>query len=66
MRCRQCMHKQYVAGNVYFECILEHNLNSFPQMVPFAGYELPVQYPAGVLQSHLHTRAKGELADVVH
>ena len=37
-----------------------------PQMVPFAGYELPVQYPAGVLQSHLHTRAKGELADVVH
>lgn len=29
-------------------------------MVPFAGYELPVQYPAGVLASHLHTRAAGE------
>jgi aminomethyltransferase len=28
-------------------------------MVPFAGYELPVQYPAGVLASHLHTRAAG-------
>ena len=24
-------------------------------MVPFAGYELPVQYPDGVLKSHLHT-----------
>ena len=27
------------------------------QMVPFAGYSLPVQYQEGVLQSHLHTRA---------
>jgi hypothetical protein len=27
------------------------------KMVPFAGYEMPVQYPAGVLKEHLHTRA---------
>ena len=38
------------------------------KMVPFAGYELPVQYPDGVLKSHLHTRAKGaaSLFDVGH
>ena len=26
------------------------------KMVPFAGYEMPVQYPAGILKEHLHTR----------
>lgn len=38
------------------------------KMVPFAGYSLPVQYPAGVLASHLHTRAAGcaSLFDVGH
>jgi hypothetical protein len=29
------------------------------KMVPFAGYEMPVQYPAGILKEHLHTRAAG-------
>ncbi len=36
------------------------------RMVPFAGYELPVQYPAGVLKEHLHTRQKAGLFDVSH
>src|ERR1700749_2533659 len=36
------------------------------KMVPFAGYEMPVQYPAGVLKEHLHTRAKAGLFDVSH
>lgn len=38
------------------------------KMVPFAGYELPVQYPDGVLKSHLHTRAPNcaSLFDVGH
>ena len=35
-------------------------------MVPFAGYEMPVQYPAGVLKEHLHTRASAGLFDVSH
>ena len=26
------------------------------KMVPFAGYDMPVQFPAGVLREHLHTR----------
>ena len=36
------------------------------KMVPFAGYEMPVQYPAGVLKEHLHTRAGAGLFDVSH
>lgn len=36
------------------------------RMVPFAGYELPVQYPTGVLKEHLHTRAAAGLFDVSH
>jgi len=36
------------------------------KMVPFAGYEMPVQYPTGVLKEHLHTRAQAGLFDVSH
>ncbi len=36
------------------------------KMVPFAGYDMPVQYPAGVLAEHLHTRAQAGLFDVSH
>jgi aminomethyltransferase len=36
------------------------------RMVPFAGYEMPVQYPAGVLREHLHTRKNAGLFDVSH
>jgi aminomethyltransferase len=36
------------------------------RMVPFAGYDMPVQYPAGVLKEHLHTRGAAGLFDVSH
>ena len=36
------------------------------RMVPFAGYDMPVQYPPGVLKEHLHTRAGAGLFDVSH
>lgn len=36
------------------------------KMVPFAGYEMPVQYPLGVKKEHLHTREKAGLFDVSH
>ena len=36
------------------------------KMVPFAGYEMPVQYPAGILTEHNHTRAKASIFDVSH
>jgi aminomethyltransferase len=36
------------------------------RMVDFAGYEMPVQYPAGIIAEHLHTRAQAGLFDVSH
>ena len=42
------------------------NLSLGARMVPFAGYEMPVQYPAGVMKEHLHTRASVGLFDVSH
>lgn len=36
------------------------------QIVPFAGYEMPVQYSKGVKQEHLHTRKHAGLFDISH
>jgi aminomethyltransferase len=36
------------------------------KMVPFAGYDMPVQYATGVLREHLHTRSSAGLFDVSH
>ena len=36
------------------------------RMAPFAGYEMPINYPAGVLAEHLHTRKSAGLFDVSH
>ncbi|AUH33295.1 glycine cleavage system aminomethyltransferase GcvT [Paracoccus tegillarcae] len=36
------------------------------KMVPFAGWDMPVQYPQGVLGEHLHTREAAGLFDVSH
>ena len=35
-------------------------------MVPFAGYDMPVQYPTGILAEHLQTRSQAGLFDVSH
>lgn len=36
------------------------------KLVPFAGYEMPVQYPTGIVAEHLHARTKAVLFDVSH
>jgi len=36
------------------------------KLVPFAGYQMPVQYPLGIKKEHLHTRQKAGLFDVSH
>jgi len=36
------------------------------KMVPFAGYEMPVQYPLGIIKEHLHTRSQAGLFDIAH
>jgi aminomethyltransferase len=36
------------------------------RMGSFAGYEMPIQYPLGIMKEHLHTRAEAALFDVSH
>ena len=36
------------------------------KMVPFAGYDMPVQYPMGIIGEHTHARAAAALFDVSH
>ena len=36
------------------------------KMVPFAGYEMPIQYGDGIVSEHLHTRSSAGLFDVSH
>jgi aminomethyltransferase len=42
------------------------SLSRGAKMVEFAGYEMPVSFPEGVLKEHLHTRAAAGLFDVSH
>ncbi|MBS1078240.1 glycine cleavage system aminomethyltransferase GcvT [Gluconobacter kondonii] len=42
------------------------NLELGAKMVPFAGFEMPIQFPAGLMAEHLHTREKAGLFDVSH
>ena len=44
----------------------ELHLELGARMVPFAGYSMPVQYPAGLMAEHLHTRQAAGLFDVSH
>jgi aminomethyltransferase len=36
------------------------------RMVPFAGYDMPVQYADGIIAEHMHTRTQAGLFDVSH
>jgi len=36
------------------------------KMVPFAGYDMPVQYATGIVAEHLHARSRAALFDVSH
>lgn len=42
------------------------NLELGAKMVPFAGFEMPIQFPAGLMTEHLHTRERAGLFDVSH
>ncbi|PIE15500.1 MAG: glycine cleavage system protein T [Rhodobacterales bacterium] len=46
--------------------LYELHLELGAKMVPFAGYDMPVQYRLGVMKEHLHTRAAAGLFDVSH
>lgn len=46
--------------------LYQWHLDQGAKMVPFAGYQMPVQYKTGVIREHQHTRCKAGLFDVSH
>ncbi|MEO9275254.1 glycine cleavage system aminomethyltransferase GcvT [Marinomonas sp. 5E14-1] len=46
--------------------LYDQHLDSGARMVEFAGYEMPVQYPLGVMKEHLWVRENAGLFDVSH
>ncbi len=54
------------SGNLNKTALFDLHVELGAKMVPFAGYEMPVQYPLGVKKEHLHTRQQAGLFDVSH
>ena len=46
--------------------LYDFHVNAGAKIVPFAGYEMPVQYKLGVMKEHIHTREHAGLFDVSH
>ncbi|MCB0328747.1 MAG: glycine cleavage system aminomethyltransferase GcvT [Bdellovibrionales bacterium] len=46
--------------------LYQNHLDCGGKMVPFAGWEMPVQYPAGVVEEHLCVRSRVGIFDVSH
>ena len=54
------------SGNLNKTALFDLHVELGAKMVPFAGYEMPVQYPLGVKKEHIHTRTQAGLFDVSH
>jgi aminomethyltransferase len=52
--------------NLFRTPLTDLNARLGGKMVDFAGYEMPLQFPEGVLKEHLHTRERAGLFDVGH
>ena len=46
--------------------LYDFHVDAGAKIVPFAGYEMPVQYKLGVMKEHIHTREHAGLFDVSH
>ena len=46
--------------------LLKEHLTSKARMVPFAGWNMPVQYEKGIIAEHNHTRTKASIFDICH
>ncbi len=46
--------------------LLEEHLKLGARMVPFAGWNMPVQYSEGIIQEHKHTREQVSVFDICH
>ncbi|SFG06328.1 glycine cleavage system aminomethyltransferase GcvT [Neptunomonas qingdaonensis] len=54
------------SGDLHKTALFDLHVELGAKMVPFAGFEMPVQYPLGVKKEHIHTRTQAGLFDVSH
>jgi aminomethyltransferase len=61
-----CMVADNQSPTLLKTALYDLHIEAGAKMVPFAGYEMPVQYKLGVKKEHLHTREAAGLFDVSH
>jgi aminomethyltransferase len=55
-----------MATSILRTVLFQRHIELGAQMVPFGGWEMPIQYPTGILKEHLFTRRQTGLFDVSH
>jgi aminomethyltransferase len=55
-----------LAGSLQRTALYQAHVKQGARMVPFAGYEMPVQFTTGIIAEHNHTRTAAGLFDVSH
>ena len=63
---RLCVPERTAMADLLLTPLNALHLELGARMVPFAGYSMPVQYPAGLMAEHHHTRNAAGLFDVSH
>lgn len=64
--CRERMAENAASDTLKFTPLSDWHAAHGARMVPFAGYSMPVQYPAGIIVEHTFTRESAGLFDVSH
>ncbi len=68
MRCglEPCCQEIELSETLHRTALYDEHVRLGAKLVPFAGYDMPVQYPTGVLTEHNWTRESAGLFDVSH
>lgn len=53
-------------GNLKRTLFYDNHVKAGASLVDFGGWEMPIQYPAGIVDEHIHTRIKSGIFDVSH
>lgn len=53
-------------GNLKHTLFYDNHVKAGATLVDFGGWEMPIQYPAGIVDEHIHTRIKSGIFDVSH
>ena len=46
--------------------LFENHIAAGARMAPFAGWNMPINYPGGIIAEHQHTRNRASVFDICH